>query len=416
VIRLLACTAAFVLLTSSALAGQWPEFRGPGGQGHSADKGLPLEWSESRNVVWKTAVAGSGWSSPVVSGERVWITTALVKQEGGRPRGVSLRALAFDAASGREVVNVEVFNVDRPEALNAKNSYASPTPIVEGERVYVHFGAQGTAALTLSGEIVWKTRLEYQSQHGNGGSPVLYRDLLIVNCDGNGGPGDAFVAALDTATGKIRWKTRRRDPADQAYTTPLVVRVGDRDQLISVGAYRATSYEPATGKEIWRVSYESGFSNVPRPVYGHGLVFITTGFMQPALLAVRPDGTGDVTATHVAWTLRRGVPYTPSPILVGEELYYVNDTGIASCVDARTGTVRWHQRLGGNHSASPIYADGRLYFVSEEGIATVIAPETTFRRLATNQLDGAILASLAVADGAFFVRTDTHLYRIATKK
>jgi outer membrane protein assembly factor BamB len=416
VIRLLACTAAFVLLTSSALAGQWPEFRGPGGQGHSADKGLPLEWSESRNVVWKTAVAGSGWSSPVVSGERVWITTALVKQEGGRPRGVSLRALAFDAASGREVVNVEVFNVDRPEALNAKNSYASPTPIVEGERVYVHFGAQGTAALTLSGEIVWKTRLEYQSQHGNGGSPVLYRDLLIVNCDGNGGPGDAFVAALDTATGKIRWKTRRRDPADQAYTTPLVVRVGDRDQLISVGAYRATSYEPATGKEIWRVSYESGFSNVPRPVYGHGLVFITTGFMQPALLAVRPDGTGDVTATHVAWTLRRGVPYTPSPILVGEELYYVNDTGIASCVDARTGTVRWHQRLGGNHSASPIYADGRLYFVSEEGIATVIAPETTFRRLATNQLDGAILASMAVADGAFFVRTDTHLYRIATKK
>jgi outer membrane protein assembly factor BamB len=416
VIRLLACTAAFVLLTSSVPAGQWPQFRGPGGQGHAADKGLPLEWSESRNVAWKTPVAGSGWSSPVVSGERVWVTTALVKQEGGRPRGVSLRALAFDAASGREVVNVEVFNVDRPEALNAKNSYASPTPIVEGGRVYVHFGAQGTAALTLSGEIVWKTRLEYQSQHGNGGSPVLYRDLLIVNCDGNGGPGDAFVAALDTATGKIRWKTRRREPADQAYTTPLVVRVGDRDQLVSVGAYRATAYEPATGKEIWRVSYENGFSNVPRPVYGHGLVFITTGFMQPALLAVRPDGTGDVTATHVAWTLRRGVPYTPSPILVGEELYYVNDTGIASCVDARTGTVRWHERLGGNYSASPIYADGRIYFVNEEGIATVIAPETTFRRLATNQLDGTILASMAVADGAFFVRTDTHVYRIATKK
>jgi outer membrane protein assembly factor BamB len=329
---------------------------------------------------------------------------------------VSLRALAYDAATGREVVNVEVFSVDRPEALNPKNSYASPTPIVERDRVFVHFGALGTAALSTAGEVVWKTRLAYQSQHGNGGSPVLYRDLLIVNCDGNGGPGDAFVVALDMATGKVRWKTHRREPADQAYTTPLVIRVDDRDQLVSVGAYRAASYDPLTGKEVWRVSYENGFSNVPRPVHGHGLVFITTGFQQPALLAVRPDGRGDVTRSHVAWTLQRGVPYTSSPILVGDELYYVNDTGIASCVDAKTGAVRWHQRLGGNYSASPVHVDGRIYFVSEEGIATVIAPGTTFKHVATSQLDGAILASMAIADGSFFVRSNTHLYRIAGKK
>jgi outer membrane protein assembly factor BamB len=282
--------------------------------------------------------------------------------------------------------------------------------------VYVHFGADGTAALSTSGEVLWKTRLPYESQHGSGGSPVLYHDLLIINCDGNGGPDDAFVVALDTRTGKTRWKTTRRYPADQAYTTPLVIRVGEQDQVVSVGAYRAAAYDPATGREIWRVGYDKGFSNVPRPLYGHGLVYITTGFHQPALVAVRPDGTGDVTRTHVAWTLRRGVPFTPSPILVGDELFVVNDMGILSCVDARTGAVHWQQRLDGNYSASPVHADGRIYFLSEEGVATVIAPGTTFQKLATSQLDGAIMASMAVADGSIFIRTNTHLYRIGKQQ
>jgi outer membrane protein assembly factor BamB len=312
-------------------------------------------------------------------------------------------------------VNTEVFKIDRPEPLNGKNSYASPTPIVEGDRVYVHFGAQGTAALTTSGEVVWRTRLDYQSQHGNGGSPVRFNDLLIINCDGNGGDGDAYVVALDVKDGKTRWKATRRNPADQAYTTPLVIRVGNRDQIVSVGAYRTVSYDPANGKEIWRVSYEDGFSNVPRPVYGQGLVFIATGFQQPSLIAVRPDGSGDVTRSHIAWTLRRGAPLTPSPILVGDQLFMVNDTGIATCVDAKTGTIHWQQRLGGNYAASPVYADGRIYFPSEEGVTTVIEPGTTFKRLAVNQLDGAILASMAVADHAFFIRTQSHLYRIGIK-
>jgi outer membrane protein assembly factor BamB len=403
---------AATLSAAAALSAQWPEFRGPTGQGHATETGLPLEWSESRNVLWKTPVPGRGWSSPAVAGERVWLTTAVEASEGPR-RGISLRALAFDVSTGREVVNTEVFRVDRPEALNPKNSYASPTPIVSGDRVYVHFGAQGTAALTAAGEIVWRTRLDYQSQHGNGGSPALYGDLLIVNCDGNGG--DAYVAALDVKTGKTRWKTARRQPADQAYTTPLVIRTGDRDQVVSVGAYRAVAYEPSTGKEIWRVSYDDGFSNVPRPVFGQGLVFIATGFQQPAIIAVRPDGTGDVTRSHVAWTLRRAAPLTPSPILVGDQLFVVNDTGIATCVDARTGTIHWQQRLGGNYSASPVYADGRIYFLSEEGVTTVIEPGTTFKRLAVSQLDGAALASMAVAERSFFIRTQSHLYRIGVR-
>ena len=394
-----------------ASGGQWPEFRGPSGQGHASETGLPLDWSESRNVVWKTPVPGRGWSSPVVADGRVWLTTSTENTEGRRH--VSLRALAFESATGREIVNTEVFRVDRPEALNGKNSYASPTPIVDGDRIYVHFGAQGTAALTTAGDVVWRTRLDYQSQHGNGGSPIRYGDLLIVNCDGNGGEGDAYVVALDVKTGKTRWKATRRSPADQAYTTPLAIRVGDRDEIVSVGAYRAAAYDPANGKEIWRVSYEDGFSNVPRPVFGQGLVFIATGFQQPSLIAVRPDGSGDVTRSHVAWTLRRGAPLTPSPIVVGDQLFVVNDTGIATCVDAKTGTIQWQQRLGGNYSASPIYAEGRIYFPSEEGVTTVIEPGTTFKRLAVNQLDGAILASMAVADKSFFIRTQSHLYRIS---
>ena len=396
-----------------ASAGQWPEFRGPSGQGHASDTNLPVDWSESRNVVWKTPVPGRGWSSPVVADGRVWLTTST--DSGDRRRGVSLRALAFETATGREVVNTEVFRVDRPEALNGKNSHASPTPIVDGDRVYVHFGAQGTAALTTAGDVVWRTRLDYQSQHGNGGSPIRYGDLLIVNCDGNGGEGDAYVVALDVKTGKTRWKATRRSPADQAYTTPLAIRVGDRDEIVSVGAYRAAAYDPANGKEIWRVSYEDGFSNVPRPVFGQELVFIATGFQQPSLIAVRPDGSGDVTRSHVAWTLRRGAPLTPSPILVGDQLFVVNDTGIATCVDAKTGTIQWQQRLGGNYSASPVYAEGRIYFPSEEGVTTVIEPGTTFKRLAVNQLDGPILASMAVAERSFFIRTHSHLYRIAIR-
>src|SRR5580692_1472023 len=396
----------FVLTAFAVSAEDWPEFRGPTAQGHSTERGLPLEWSESRNVMWKTRVPGLGWSSPVVAGGRVWVTT-VVKERGG-----SLRALAFDVDTGREVVNVEVFRTRSADATNPKNSRASPTPIVEGDRVYVHFGADGTAALTTSGETVWKLRFPYESQHGSGGSPVLYGDLLIFSADGSDA---AFVIALEKQTGKVRWKTSRRQPSDQAYSTPLVIRVGDRDEVVSVGAFRAAAYDPQSGKEIWRVGYGDGFSNVPRPVYGHGLVYIATGFQQPTLIAVRPDGTGDVTRTHVAWTLHRGAPLTPSPLLVGDELYIVNDGGIASCLDATTGETRWQQRLDGNFSASPVFADGRIYFLSEEGVTTVILPGKEFRKLATNQVDGATLASMAVSAGSIFIRSDTHLYRIGTK-
>lgn len=401
------CILAILVAFAGSPAGaqDWPAFRGPDGQGRSSESALPLEWSETRNIGWKTALPGLGWSSPVVAAGRVWVTTAVEQ------RGISLRVMAFDVATGKELVNVEVFKIGGfARDINPKNSWASPTPIVDGDRVYVHFGADGTAALTFTGDIVWKNKFDYQSQHGAGGSPVVYGDLLIFSCDGSD---VAFVVALDKRTGKVKWKTNRRGPWDQAYTTPLVIKVGERDQLVSVGAFRAASYDPLTGKEIWRVNYDDGFSNVPRPVYGHGLVYIATGFQQPSMIAVRADGTGDVTKTHVAWKLQRGAPLTPSPLIVGAEFYMVNDGGIATCLDAASGTVIWQQRLGGTYSASPVFADGRIYFPAEQGVTTVIAPGREFRRLATNPLDGGLLASIAVSGGSLFLRTDSHLYRIA---
>jgi len=405
-IALFVCLFSLFVTVSLSAQQEWPQFRGPTGQGHSSEREIPLEWSDTRNVAWKVPVRGRGWSSPVVSNGRVWITTSVA--ESG---GASLRALAFDVESGRELLNVEVFRLSNANLKNPKNSHASPTPIIDGDRVYVHFGGEGTAALDASsGATIWARKFPYASQHGSGGSAALHNDLLIFSGDGHY---EAWVIALDKRTGDVKWKTERRKPFDQAYTTPLVISVGGRDQVVSVGAYRAAAYDAVTGREIWMVRYEEGFSNVPRPVFAHGLVYITTGFFQPAVLAVRPDGKGDVTGTHIAWSTTRGAPFTPSPIVVGDELYVISDLGVLSCLDAKTGKLHWQERLGGNHSASPIFAGGRIYFLSEEGVATVITPGTTFQKVAVNEVNGATLASMAVADRSIFIRSLTHLYRIA---
>jgi outer membrane protein assembly factor BamB len=393
---------ALIFFVFILTAQNWPEFRGPTGQGYSEEQGLPLTWSETENVRWKTVIPGKGWSSPVIQGDRIWLTTATEE-------GKSLRAVSIDRRLGTLLRNVEVFRIESPAKINAKNSYASPTPVLEEDRIYLHFGAFGTACITQFGEIVWKTRLEYDNgQHGPAGSPVLYDDLLIVSCDGLD---TQYVVALDKHTGKVRWKNPRQ--GYQAYTTPLIVRLPEGDQVISPGAMRAIAYEPRTGKEIWEVRYIEGFSNIPRPVYGSGLVYICTGFQQPSLLAVRVNGHGDVTESHIVWTLDRGVPLTPSPLLVGEALYLINDNGIASCVDARTGKEYWRERLGGNYSASPIYTDGRIYFLSEEGKSTVVAAGKRFKKLAANQLNGVTYASMAVSNGSLFIRSQTHLYCIS---
>lgn len=408
--RHLCAVAALLLSLPGAWADDWPEFRGPTGQG-LAQGNLPVEWSTTKNVVWKKPIPGRGWSSPVVVKGRVYLTTA-VPVKGDQSLGV----LCLDAATGKVLWKKEVFrqNGKMSPGIHGKNSHASPTPLVYGNRLYVHFGHQGTACLDLSGKVLWRNRTQkYSPVHGNGGSPILVDDKLIFSCDG----GDKrFIVALDRDTGRVRWKTDRKGEAGRkfSFSTPLLITVKGQKQVISPGSNVVGAYDPDTGREIWHIRY-NGYSVIPRPVYGHGLVFLSTGYDRPSLLAIRPDGTGDVTDTHVAWRVTKGAPHTPSPLLVGDELYTVSDGGIASCFDARTGTVHWQERVGGAYSASPLYADGRIYLQSEQGQGIVLQAGKEFKVLARNSLGERSLASFAAADGALFIRTEKYLYRIGSK-
>lgn len=416
--RTLLTMFAVVAVTSTrSLAEDWTEFRGPTGQGHSTATGLPAEWSQTKNIRWGVDMAGEGWSSPIVSKGKIYLTSA-VKPEGGQGNDRSLRTLCLDADTGKTLWDVEVFKQDnaKTQRVHRKNSHASPTPITDGKHVFVHFGTQGTACLTLDGKIVWKMRdLKYRPQHGNGGSPILVDGMLFVSCDGSD---IQYVVALDAKTGKVRWKKDR--PAIKraqkfSFTTPLVIEVAGKKQIVSPGTNQVIAYEPKTGRDLWKVTY-SGYSVIPRPVYAHGLIFISTSYNRPSLMAIRPTGTGDVTDSHVAWTADRGAPHTPSALAIGNELYAVSDKGIASCFDAKTGKVHWSQRLGGNFSASPVFADGKIYFQSEQGDTTVVLPGKAFKRLAKNTLGERTLASYAVADSAIFLRTASKLYRIQKSK
>jgi outer membrane protein assembly factor BamB len=402
-------------VTGVARAADWPDFRGPTGQGLGQGGGYPIRWSQTENVLWKQAVPGKGWSSPVVCGGRVFLTTA-VPVTGAGPGDQSLRAVGLDAATGKLLWEREVFRQDGKTAprIHGKNSHASPSPVTDGKRLYVHFGHQGTACLDTEGQIVWRnTDLRYQPVHGNGGSPILVGDALVFSVDGSD---RQLVVALDCVAGRLRWRTDRKSDAFKKFSfgTPLVITVNGRQQVVSAGSGMVGAYDPATGAEIWRVRYD-GYSLVPRPVYGHGLVFLSSGYDSPRMLAVRPDGTGDVTATHVTWTERKGAPHNPSPLLVGDELYFVSDNGVATCLDAKSGQVHWRERLGGTYSASPVYASGRVYFQSEEGKGVVVEAGQRFVQVAVNELGERSLASYAAVDGTLFIRTEGHLYRIGSR-
>ncbi len=414
------CRCLLVLLcvvcVSETQAADWPQFRGPGGQGHSDATNLPLTWSETENIKWKVPVAGLGWSSPAIKGDQIWITSAV-------DDGKTLHAIALDRATGKSLHDVTIFELAEPGPVHAKNSHASPTPLIEGDRVYVHYGAHGTACLKTDGTIVWKTQdLKHDHRHGPGGSPVIFEDLLILNCDGSD---IQFVVALDKNTGEIRWKKKRehigedrltgKSNVPMSYTTPLLAEINGTIQLLSSGADSIVSYNPRNGEEYWWFRYD-GYSNVPRPVVGKGLVFISSGYDRPEFYAVKVDGTGDVTESHLGWNMKKAAPLNPSPLLVGDELYLVDDDGIATCLDAVTGTQHWQRRIGGNFSASPTLADGKIYLLDEDGKTTVLAPGKKYEVLATNTLEGRTLATPAMVDHSVFLRTDTHLYRIEIAK
>ncbi|MEX2139503.1 MAG: PQQ-binding-like beta-propeller repeat protein [Pirellulales bacterium] len=409
--RLATLLTTCIFTASLSLAGDnWPEFRGPNGDGHGKAKNLPVTFSETENIAWKTEIHGKGWSSPVVWGDQIWMTTATED-------GTSLFAVRVDLKSGKVTHNERVFFIKKPQYINPFNSYASPTPAIEEGRVYVHFGAHGTAAIdTATGKVLWK-RQDLPCDHfrGPGSSPILFENLLIVNYDGFD---LQYVVAFDKNSGDTVWKKDRgidygTEDGDfkKAYGTPRLITVNGQPQLINPSAGATISYDPRTGNEIWRV--KSGGMNVSaRPLWGHGMIYATTAAGGFQLFAVRPEGQGDVTKSHVPWKQPKSIPTRSTPIMVDDLIYMVNDAGIFSCVEAKSGKPVWTQRLGGNYTASPVFADGRLYFFSQEGESPVLEPGRELKLLATNKLDDGCMASPAVADNALLVRTTTHLYRI----
>jgi outer membrane protein assembly factor BamB len=414
-----------VLFTSFPVvraAENWPQFRGPDGTGHSDARGLPLQWGETRNVVWKTAIHDRGWSSPVIYGKQIWLTTA---SKDGR----QLFVLCIDRDTGKVVRDWKLFDVEHPQFIHPFNTPASPTPVIEEGRVYITFGAAGTAAIdTRTFKVLWERRdIECNHFRGAGSSPILFGNLLLMHFDGSD---RQFVMALDKSTGKTVWRTKRsidfqdldangKPEAEgdlrKAFSTPHVERINGRWEMISLGAKAAYSYDPLTGKELWRVEERGQHSASTRPVIGHGMIFFPTGFSAGQLFAVRTGGAGLITDSHVAWRVARGVSNKPSILLVGDLIYMIADAGIASCIDAKTGKQVWQQRIGGEYSASPVYADGHLWFFSEDGKTTVVKPGRVFEQVAENRLDEGFLASPAIAGKAFYLRTRTHLYRIEAK-
>lgn len=414
---------ALGLVTPIMVAAEnWPQFRGPDGTGHSDAHGLPLEWSESRNVVWKTPIHDRGWSSPVIYGKQIWLTSA-------SKDGKELFVLCIDRDSGKVLRDWKLFDVVQPQFIHPFNTPASPTPAIEEGRVYITFGSAGTAAIdTKTFKVLWERRdIECNHFRGAGSSPVIFQNLLLMHFDGSD---RQFVMALDKKTGKTVWQTKRSidfqdldkdgKPAAEgdlrkAFSTPQVERINGRWEMISLGAKAAYGYDPFTGKELWRVEERAQHSASTRPVIGHGMIFFPTGFSAGQLLAVRTGGEGLITDTHVAWRVKRSVSNKPSILLVDGLIYMIGDAGVASCIDAKTGEQVWQQRIGGEYSGSPVYADGKLWFFSEDGKTTVLKPGRTFEQLAENHLEDGFLASPAIAGKAFYLRTRTHLYRIEQK-
>jgi len=427
--------SVFLLPLATCPAADWPQWRGPGGQGHAEASNLPVSWSETNNVAWKTSIPGQGWSSPVIEGNQIWLTTAidtpanpesiqtrLKSNSGGQPLTlsdqVSLRAICADKTSGKIVHNIELLQQQEPQWVHRLNSYASPTPLIENGRLYCHFGTYGTVCLdTRAGKIAWTNHdLRIMHENGPGSSPILWGQFLIVHCDGSD---QQYIAALDKTSGRLAWKTQRsgkmhdNPQMKKSYGTPLITDVNGAAQLLSPAADWLYAYDPATGQELWKLSYGAlGFSIVPRPVVGHGLLYMSTSFMRPQILAIRIDSAAQ---PEIAWRINRGAPNIASPLLVDHELYFVSDSGIATCVDAVSGDELWRERLGGDFASSPLYADGKVYFLGRNGTTTVIQPGREFHLISKNELAGTLMASPAAVGNALFIRTEKALYRIEKK-
>ena len=381
----------------------WSRWRGPSGQGVAADAGYPDTWSETDNVMWRTRVPGTGNSSPVVWGNRIFLTT-------GRTGGRRLSILSYRRSDGTLLWETEVIP-RRRESVHAKNGPASATPVTDGERVYVSFGSRGIVAVDFEGNQLWHTEVgPIDNYHGPAGSPLLYKDRIIIYQDQRRG---GFVAAYDTRTGEQVWQTNRQ--ASVGWGTPVAIRVGDHDELVVSSQRTVNAYDPDTGSELWSCGGNL-FEVIPTPAVGAGLLFCASGRAGPTL-AIRPGGRGDVTNTHLAWKTTRGSPFVPSPLVYGDYLYTLNDmASIVTCFEAATGQVMWQERLGRpmreGFSASPIAVDGKVFFTNDSGHTFVVRAGPEFELLRINDIGARTLASPALVDGHWYVRTEQELLAI----
>ena len=410
---------SFVLAFLSVLtpAQDWTKFRGPTGDGHVTVKSIPLKWSDTENVKWKVSVPGKGWSSPVISKGKIYLTSAVAEGDNQDAADVSreLRVICYDSSNGKEIWDTKVFDqkpLKRP--IHHKNSHASPTPIIEGGKVYVHFGHMGSACLDLKGKILWENNeLKYDPIHGNGGTPIIVDNLFFYSADASTNP---FVVALDKNTGKVLWKKLRSETAQSrkfSFSTPTLISMGGSSQIISPASGAVFSYDSKTGEELWSVDY-GGWSVIPKPGVYKNMIYVGTGYERAHILGIRVDekSKGNVTESHVEWEITKRAPNTPSFMVVDDLLYFISDGGIATCVEPLTGEIIWQERTAGPISASPVHFNGMIYFLDEQGKTTVIKAGRKFEIIAENKIKERTLASFGISEGAIYIRSEKSLFRI----
>jgi len=395
---------------------QWSQFRGHYGNGIIKSKSTPINWSENTNIDWKTPIHDRGWSSPVIWNDQIWMTTATKD-------GNKMYAICVNKLSGKIEHDIHVFDVKSPQAITNENTYASPTPVVEEGRVYVHFGTYGTACIsTKDGQILWKRRdlnCDHEIGAGPASSPFIYNNFLIFNVDGRD---VQYVIALNKKTGETAWKTNRSVDFSgvqvnqrKAYGTPFIIPRGNSNQMVSIGAKGVYSYDPENGKELWKAEHR-GWSIAPRPVYGEGLVFTMIDRDRPEMWAINPNGSGDITETHIEWKETKRMPPRASPIIIKGLLFVVDRNGYISCIEAKTGKSIWQKRMKGRFSASPILANNLIYFFNEDTVCTIIKPTRELEIVAENKLsDEKLMATPAFDENSIYIRTEKKLTRIVKK-
>ena len=400
---LICLLSLFIVLIGNAE--NWPQFRGPTGQGHSNVIELPMTWSRTDGVAWQKSLGGEAWSSPICVKNQIFLTNALLEDELLR-----LKVVSIDFVSGEVLWSKTLFEYQNQPRIHKKNSYASPTPFYDDGHIFVHFGNLGTACLAAGGNLIWKKKLEYSPVHGSGASPVVFDNLLLISADGAIEP---CLYALAKKTGEIKWKADRESIAKKKFSfcTPLVVEDGESVQIISPASDYVFAYD-LKGNQIWKFNYPNGYSVVPRPVYYSGMIYVSSGYDSPTFYAIKTGGHGDITQSHLAWKTRKGAPRNSSVVITNGLVFMAADNGVVSCLDAKTGKTHWIERVASTCSPSMLHAVGKIFLSDETGKTFIFEAQAKYSLLATNDLQEKMLASPIAYQTSMIIRTEKNLWRI----